>query len=112
MDRMKRIVFSCIGLAALFGCSNVTHTGADLSGFNPGSEIVKGETTEQQLVSQLGEPERTESRSDSDENVEWIDTRTQPSSAQTGGTTQHVSRLVVDFQDGVVSDYSESKPGG
>ena len=109
---MKRIFVGCIGLTALFGCSNVTHTGADLSGFNPGSEIVKGETTEQELVSQLGEPERTESRSDSDENVEWIDTRTQPSSAQTGGTTQHVSRLVVDFQDGVVSDYSESKPGG
>jgi hypothetical protein len=111
MDRMKRIVFSCIGLTALVGCSNVTHTGADLSSFNPGSEIVKGETTEQQLVSQLGEPERSQSRSDSGESVEWIDCRTKPSGDSSGATTAKVSRLDVEFQDGVVSDYNESKPG-
>jgi len=95
------------------GCfSTTSHNGTDLSKLDD-FKIVKGTTTESQLVAEFGQPASTTSQSDGTTMMTWIDGTSQGQfSNYLFGSTQHISvksrSLTATIRDGVVADYTVS----
>ena len=93
------------------GCfSTSSHSGTDLSKLDD-FKIVKGTTTESQLIAEFGQPASTTSQSDGTTTAMWIDGSSQGQfNYFVGGQNLSVKNrsLTATIRDGVVADYTVS----
>lgn len=110
---MKRVAMCVLGVVLLSGCtySNQYETGAQISAENV-NKIIKGKTTEAQLVSMFGQPLSKGVVSETE--TKWIYTHNSVSASAQAFTmkttsTAELTTLDILIKDGVVINYAYTK---
>lgn len=95
--------------SALAGCTPYHH-GTDLSSLDQ-TPIVKGQTTEKELIARFGEPQNQTTRADGKKMLSWHDANSSVPLMGIGATHVKSRSLSATCVDGVVVDFTDSTGG-